>query len=125
MVGEVDGGGYLSVGKRGVHAGDVQVATVIRPLASIRRHKGRHPAAVGMTQGLTLLCAVGEQVGACREDEVQMKRREMESKRCRWRTASKKKKNEWDRDRRSGTNIWSAKARWKERWGERRRENTS
>lgn len=68
MVGEVDRGGYLSVGQRGVHAGHVQVAAVVRPLAPIGRHEGRHPAAVGMTQGLALLRAVGEQVSACRED---------------------------------------------------------
>lgn len=68
MVGEVDGGGYLSVWQRGVHAGDVQVAAVVRTLAAVRRHEGRHPAAVGVTQGFALLRAVGEQVGACAQD---------------------------------------------------------
>ena len=69
MVGQVDGGGYLSVGQRGVHAGDVQVAAVVRPLAPVGRHEGRHPAAVRVAQGLALLRAVGEQVSACREDK--------------------------------------------------------
>lgn len=68
MVGEVDGGRYLSVGQRSVHAGDVQVAAVVRPLAPVRRHKGRHPASVGVTQGLALLSAVRKQVSTCRED---------------------------------------------------------
>lgn len=71
MVGEDDGGGYLSVGQRGVHAGDVQVAAVVRPLAPVGRHEGRHPAAVGVAQGLALLRAVGEQVGACGVDTDQ------------------------------------------------------
>lgn len=66
MVGEVDGRGYLSVGQSSVHAGYVQVAAVVRPLAPIGWHEGRHPAAVGVAQGLALLRAVGEQVSACR-----------------------------------------------------------
>lgn len=62
MVGKVDGGGYLSVGQRGVHAGNVQVTAVVRTLAPVGWHEGWHPAAVGVTQGLALLCAVGEKV---------------------------------------------------------------
>ncbi|KAG8015087.1 hypothetical protein GBF38_022379, partial [Nibea albiflora] len=67
LVGEVDGRGYLSVGQRGVHAGYVQVAAVVRPLATVGWHEGRHPAAVGVAQGLALLRAVGEQVSTCRQ----------------------------------------------------------
>lgn len=68
MVGQVGGGRYLSVGQRGVHAGDVQVAAVVWPLTPVGWHEGRHPAAVGVAQGLALLRAVGEQVSTCRED---------------------------------------------------------
>lgn len=68
LVGQVDGGGYLCVGQCGVHAGDVQVAAVVRPLTPLGRHEGRHPAAVGVAQGLALLCAVGEQVSTCSEN---------------------------------------------------------
>ncbi len=68
MVGEVDGGGYLSVWQRGVHAGDMQVAAVVRPLAPVGWHEGWHPAAVRVAQGLALLCAVGEQVSTYKED---------------------------------------------------------
>lgn len=64
LVGKVDRGRYLSVRQRCIHAGHMQVATVVRPLAPIRRHKRRHPAAVGVTQGLALLCAVGEKIRA-------------------------------------------------------------
>ena len=64
LVGKVDGGRYLSVRQCCIHAGHVQVATVVGPLAAISRHKRRHPAAVGVTQGLALLRAVGEKVGA-------------------------------------------------------------
>lgn len=68
MVGEVDGGRYLSVGQGGVHAGDVQVAAVVRSLAPVGWHKGRHPAAIGVAQGLAFLRAVGEKVGAYTAD---------------------------------------------------------
>lgn len=64
LVGKVDGGRYLSVRQRGVHAGHVQVATVVWPLAPIGRHKRWHPAAVGVPKGLALLRAVGEKVRA-------------------------------------------------------------
>lgn len=67
MVGEVDRRGYLSVGQRGVHAGYVQVAAVVRSLAPVGWHEGWHPAAVGVAQGLALLRAVGEQVSTCRQ----------------------------------------------------------
>ena len=86
MIGEVDGGGYLSVGQRGVHAGDVQVAAVVRPLAPVGRHKGGHPAAVRVTQGLALLRAVGEQVSACSEvtDQGRWEKCERVGRRERW-----------------------------------------
>lgn len=68
MVGEVDGGGYLSVRQCGIHARDMQIAAVVRPLAPVGRHKGGHPAAVRVAQGLAFLCAVRKQVSAWRED---------------------------------------------------------
>lgn len=66
MVGQVDRRGYLSVGQRGVHAGHMQVAAVVGPLAPVGGHERRHPAAVRVAQGLALLGAVGEQVSAWR-----------------------------------------------------------
>lgn len=45
-----------------VHAGDVQVATVICSLASIRRDERRHPASVRVAQRFTFLGAVGEEI---------------------------------------------------------------
>lgn len=56
---------YLCVRDR-VHAGHVEVAAVVRALTPVRGHEARHPAAVRVAQGLALLCAVREQVGACR-----------------------------------------------------------
>lgn len=81
LVGKVDGGRYLSVGKRGIHAGHMQVATVVGPLAPIRRHKRWHPAAVGVTQGLALLRAVGEKVRAWRDTNQIMEKRECKKER--------------------------------------------
>lgn len=58
---------HLSVWN-GVHARYVQIAAVIRSLASIGRDKGRHPAPIRVAQGFTFLCAVGEEIHACKHE---------------------------------------------------------
>lgn len=59
---------YLSVG-HGVHAWHVQVATVVATgaLATVASDESWHPAAVRVTQGLTLLCTVREEICTYRE----------------------------------------------------------
>lgn len=52
----------------GVHARYVQIAAVIRSLASIGRDKGRHPAPIGVAQRFTFLRAVGEEIHACQHE---------------------------------------------------------
>lgn len=55
---------YLCVRDR-VHAGHVEVAAVVRALTPVGGHEARHPAAVRVAQGFTLLRAVREKVGTC------------------------------------------------------------
>lgn len=57
---------HLSVWNR-VHARNMQIATIISSLASIRRDKWRHPAPIWVAQGFTFLSAVGEEIHTCEQ----------------------------------------------------------
>lgn len=133
LVGEVDGRGYLSVGQCGVHAGDVQVAAVVRPLAPVGRHKSRHPAAVGVAQGLAFLCAVRKEVSTWREvtDRGDRKWKHDELGRG-GKVGGRLRAEIWGKskwggevEKKSGTEILSGEARWGGDERETRRENTS
>lgn len=52
----------------GVHARYMQIAAVICSLASIRWDKGRHPAPIWVAQCFTFLCAIGEEIHACKHE---------------------------------------------------------
>lgn len=52
---------HLGVWNR-VHARNMQIATIISSLTSIRRDKRRHPAPIWVAQGFTFLSTVGEEI---------------------------------------------------------------
>lgn len=52
----------------GVHARYMQIAAVICSLASIGWNKGRHPAPIWVAQCFTFLCAIGEEIHACKHE---------------------------------------------------------
>lgn len=58
---------HFSVWNR-VHARYVQIAAVIRSLASIGWDERRHPAPIWVAQCFTFLCAIGEEIHACKHE---------------------------------------------------------
>ena len=57
---------HFSVWNR-VHARNMQIATIISSLASIRRDKGGHPAPIWVAKCFTFLGAVGEEIHTCEQ----------------------------------------------------------